>query len=628
VCGIFGLFLNDEVDRRSLKKLISLADLSARRGSDASGLMIMSDQSLRIFKKNSKIQDLIKSVDLDLDKLVSTRYILGHSRLSTHGDVSDNTNQPISEGGWLILHNGIITNHSSFKKSSSLEFSDSAAIGVVLKDAKDIGAMELALNDLVGEITCVLISPNQEVFAYTNVGNLFTVVDKKQNLWIASEEIFLQKLHRGQMVSKIPLNKVVPIFSNRDEKVKVNYHSLSDYSEFAIEKGRINQKLPASLRKLNDRLAVEMENLPRCNRCILPKSFPGLQFDDFGVCNICNSWVKNDDASIQPLDDLSREVAPGARIQVNLSGGRDSCYMLIRLCEMGYKPYAFTYDWGLITTAARENMANLCGKLEVEHIMVSPDLRELRMLATVSLRSWFKFKDPTAIPALMAGDKPFFHFAQTVAAENGGVQIFQGDHIIESTHFKSALSGGSASKVPDSGAVAYRLNILSLIRMSFSYLKLVKNAENSRLKLLNLLAKGAYYYYFEKHPFVHYFGFEKWDEKLLNEKLSQYGWVSNERNTLQKWRMGDATSPLYNFLYLLTIGFTENDAFKSNQVREGGIDRSYALRTCIEENKVDYVGISNYLQIIGFTSNEFWSLISNMLAESHQDFDFSDCIEE
>jgi hypothetical protein len=295
---------------------------------------------------------------------------------------------------------------------------------------------------------------------------------------------------------------------------------------------------------------------------------------------------------------------------------------------MGYKPYAFTYDWGLITTAARENMANLCGKLEVEHIMVSPDLRELRMLATVSLRSWFKFKDPTAIPALMAGDKPFFHFAQTIAAENGGVQIFHGDHIIESTHFKSALSGGSASKVPARGAAAYRLNISSLVRMSISYLRLVKNAENDRLKLLNLLAKGAYFYYFEKHPFVHYFGFEKWDEKSLNEKLSQYGWISNERNTLQKWRMGDATSPLYNFLYLLTIGFTENDAFKSNQVREGDIDRSYALRTCIEENKVDYLGISNYLQIIGFNSNEFWNLITNMLEEKHQDLDFSDCIEE
>jgi glucosamine--fructose-6-phosphate aminotransferase (isomerizing) len=626
VCGIFGLFISDRIDRGSIKKIISLADLSARRGSDASGLMIMSDQNLKIFKKNSRIQELIKDIDFDLNELVSTKYILGHSRLSTHGDLSDDTNQPISESGWLILHNGIITNHLSFKKSPLLEFSDSAAIGAALKDSKDISAIELALNDLLGEITCILISPSQEVFAYTNVGNLFSVFDKKGNQWVASEKIFLEKLHKGQEISQIPLNKVIQIISNTQEIVDIDFYSLSDYSEFSLEEDQPQKALPHSLQKLNGRLAEEMENLQRCNQCILPISFPGLKLDDFGICSICNSWAGQDRSPVLSLDDLAKKVGAGSRIQVNLSGGRDSCYMLIRLCELGYKPYAFTYDWGLITTAARENMAKLCGKLGVEHVMVSPNLREIRMLAAISLRSWFKFQDPTAIPALMAGDKPFFHFAQRVSAENNGAQIFQGDHIIESTHFKSALSGGSASNAPGNGAVAYRLNFLSLVRMSTSYLKLIRYAEAHKAKLLSILIKGAYFYYFEKHPFVHYFGFEKWDENLLNQRLDQYGWSSNQRNTLQKWRMGDATSPLYNLLYLLTIGFTENDAFRSNQVREGLIDRSIALRNCIEENKVDYLGIVNYLQIIGFTSKEFWSEISTMLKKAHPDLDFSDCV--
>ncbi len=627
MCGIFGVFLNDRIDRQSRRALLSLANLSARRGSDASGLIIRSELDLKIFKKNSKVQELLKEINFDLKDLLPAEYILGHSRLSTHGDLSDETNQPISESGWLILHNGIITNHMSYKKSLPLKFSDSAAIGVALKNSKDIAAMESALNDLIGEITCILISPRQEVFAYTNVGNLFSVFDEKQNQWIASEKIFLKKLHRGRKISQIPLNKVVQVFSSTQEKANIRSNSLSNYSEFSIEKERPFRALPESLRKLNEWLDVEMQSLPRCKRCILPISFPGLKLDDSGICNICTTWVKHEKLSIQSLTDLVSQVPNGARIHVNLSGGRDSCYMLIRLCEMGYKPYAFTYDWGLITTAARENMANLCGKLGVEHIVVSPDLRELRMLAAVSLRSWFRFQDPTAIPALMAGDKPFFHFAQKVSAENGGAKIFQGDHLIESTHFKSALSGGSASKVPGTGAVAYRLNAISLLRMSISYLRLIKNASASRTKLFNLLVRGAYYYYFEKHPFIHFFGYEKWDEKLLNDKLNQYGWIANERNALQKWRMGDATSPLYNFLYLVTIGFTENDAFKSNQVREGHIDRSHAISTCIEENKVDFLGITNYLQIIGFPPEEFWSEISAMLKERFPNLDFSDCVE-
>jgi hypothetical protein len=29
------------------------------------------------------------------------------------------------------------------------------------------------------------------------------------------------------------------------------------------------------------------KNINRCNRCILPESFPRLTFDEFGVCNKC-----------------------------------------------------------------------------------------------------------------------------------------------------------------------------------------------------------------------------------------------------------------------------------------------------------------------------------------------------
>jgi glucosamine--fructose-6-phosphate aminotransferase (isomerizing) len=627
MCGIFGVVLKDNLERNSSKKIVSLANLSSRRGSDASGLIIGSDISLQIYKKNASVRELIKELDFSLNSFKSSKFILGHSRLSTHGEVSDDTNQPIFENGWLILHNGIITNHSDYEKSAHLISSDSAAIGVALSNLDDLNSMESALNELLGEISCILISPDQKIFAYSNVGNLFNVKDENENYWVASERVFLQKLHPHRTVSQIPLKRVVRIDLEKNIKVGIESHSLSDYSEFSIEKQGNEKIVPDSVHALNRLLEVEMAERERCSRCILPSNFPGLKLDSSGVCNICNAWVSNDMARIKSLEDLKQDITIGKRIQVNLSGGRDSCYMLIRLHELGFQPYAFTYDWGLITTAARENMANLCGKLGVEHIIVSPNLRELRALAATSLRSWFKFQDPTAIPALMAGDKPFFRYAKIVSAENNGATIFQGDHVVESTHFKSALSGGSLGKVPESGAVAYRLTILSLLRMSVSYLRLIAHADRSRIKLMKLLVGSAYIYYFEKHPFIHYFGYENWDEKLLNEKLANYGWSINERNDLQKWRMGDATSPLYNFLYLLSIGYTENDAFKSNQIREGQIDRTSALRSCIEENKIDYYGVENYLRIISFLPKDFWEEISKIVRKKYDPIDFSDCLD-
>jgi hypothetical protein len=163
--------------------------------------------------------------------------------------------------------------------------------------------------------------------------------------------------------------------------------------------------------------------------------------------------------------------------------------------------------------------------------------------------------------------------------------------------------------------------------MSVSYLRLVVHADRSRVKLLKLLVGSAYIYYFEKHPFIHFFGYENWDEKLLNKKLANFGWSNNERNDLQKWRMGDATSPLYNLLYLLSIGYTENDAFKSNQIREGQIERSSALRSCIEENKIDYYGVENYLRIISFLPKDFWGEISKIVGKKYGPIDFSDCLD-
>ena len=625
MCGIFGAIFKVEANHNSLKTLSRLATLSQRRGSDASGLVVKTNSSVKIFKVSAGIEVLLKRVNLKSRSFVGANYVFGHSRLSTHGELSTETNQPILSEGWLILHNGIITNHEIYQRSDELKFSDSAAIGSALFNQKDEKSIELALNSLGGEVSCILISPNQEVYAYTNVGNLYYTSDEHKNFCIASEKIFLQKIFKNVTIEKMENRKVKKLKDAENIELKTELISFTEKERLYLEKDVKLTVPPSVISDLNEILVTQMKTIQRCGACILPINFPGLFLDSSGVCNICKTWVPYSSMTKGSLDNVLAQLDTEKRIQVNLSGGRDSCYMLIRLYELGFKPYAFTYDWGLITTAARENMANLCGKLGIEHIIVSPDLRLIRKLTEVSLRSWFKFKDPVAIPALMAGDKPFFRFAKIVSKENMASQIFQGDHKIESTHFKSALSGGKIHKIPKNGSVAYRLTIGTLVRMCRSYLQLIFHANELRLPLFRLLLKSAYIYYFEKHPFVHFFGLEEWDEKKMDLKLAEYGWAVNDRNPKQKWRMGDATSPLYNFLYLLTIGYTENDAFKSNQIRENLITREDALDSCMNENKIDYFGILNYLNVIEFPIEEFWKEISQLLNSKNHSLNFDKC---
>ena len=81
-----------------------------------------------------------------------------------------------------------------------------------------------------------------------------------------------------------------------------------------------------------------------------------------------------------------------------LSGGRDSCYILHLVKELGFSPIAYTYDWGMVTTTARENMSRMCAKLEVEHVLVAPDISKHRQRINRALRGWLVKPEIATIP--------------------------------------------------------------------------------------------------------------------------------------------------------------------------------------------------------------------------------------
>ncbi len=69
--------------------------------------------------------------------------------------------------------------------------------------------------------------------------------------------------------------------------------------------------------------------------------------------------------------------------------------------------------------------------------------------------------------------------------------------------------------------------------------------------------------------------------------------------TKQTWRIGDGTASFYNFIYHTAAGFTENETFRSEQVRRGMITREKAIKFIESENRPRYESIKSYLSIIG-----------------------------
>ena len=92
-----------------------------------------------------------------------------------------------------------------------------------------------------------------------------------------------------------------------------------------------------------------------CRNCLLPREVPGSDIDDSGVCAPCREYRGSD---LRPEEQARKgyEADLEAALQscrgkgeydclVNLSGGKDSCYLVYKLArEYGLKVLAFTTD--------------------------------------------------------------------------------------------------------------------------------------------------------------------------------------------------------------------------------------------------------------------------------------------
>jgi hypothetical protein len=93
----------------------------------------------------------------------------------------------------------------------------------------------------------------------------------------------------------------------------------------------INRSKEAHLYKLLEYNARSISKLRRCTRCLLPETFPYIEFDHNGVCNYCNHYKPQD--KVQPIENLKSLVEPyrskdGIRIALSFQRSRDSTYSL------------------------------------------------------------------------------------------------------------------------------------------------------------------------------------------------------------------------------------------------------------------------------------------------------------
>lgn len=121
--------------------------------------------------------------------------------------------------------------------------------------------------------------------------------------------------------------------------------------------------------------------MKRCSNCVLPETFPGIEFDEKGVCNFCGAFkgekqlaesMEKYRLKFEKLLDMKRSRGNYDCLMA-YSGGKDSTYTMTVLKERyGVSILALTMDNGFISPASIDNIRHVVENLGVDHVLYKP----------------------------------------------------------------------------------------------------------------------------------------------------------------------------------------------------------------------------------------------------------------
>lgn len=308
---------------------------------------------------------------------------MGHARMVTNGsEETHDNNQPVIAHEMCILHNGIIVNDQKlWTKFPALErrFEVDTEVALSMIDHyrsenRSIidSSAESLLHHLEGANTFAFIPADIKliILATSNGSLYFATSITGHELIFSSERAILEKAlptRRSRKYSPIrisfmylreketffsiktylqlnfQLDKPAPEKTPSFEK-RATARTLLDIrpqrEAKTIPTPRFNQDAIKDNDQFIKRVNDSIKNLRRCTKCVLPETFPFIEFDENGVCSICRQY---ETLQFKGRDALDAVVKPFRKTHnqpdclVPISGGRDSCYGLHYIKRIEFK---------------------------------------------------------------------------------------------------------------------------------------------------------------------------------------------------------------------------------------------------------------------------------------------------
>jgi tRNA(Ile)-lysidine synthase TilS/MesJ len=347
--------------------------------------------------------------------------------------------------------------------------------------------------------------------------------------------------------------------------------------------------------------------MKRCAKCILPDNYPGVTFNEEGVCNHCVTYKERKYLGGEALKEkiessLKTKKARNENYDcvLALSGGRDSSYLLYYLVKvLNLRVLAYCVDNGFIPEQTKQNLKNMVDILNVKLVIEKCD--HLEKCIKHHILSWMHRPSPATVGMLCTGcrlglDTRIPNFAR----HNKIPVIVSGATPFEGFSFKRRIMSINPSS---RGNCFFILGYLSQI------------LGNPRWVLnptcLITQVKEYYYHFYRKEdrkkdliktaPFLSYI---RWEEKEVTSRIeNELKWRENP-NTESSWRGDCDIAALKLYLYKKTLGFNDKDEGLSHLIRDGQISREEALKRLKKEGEIPEEVIKEIFDKLGLNFSD------------------------
>ncbi|MGM0484204.1 MAG: 7-cyano-7-deazaguanine synthase [Candidatus Krumholzibacteriota bacterium] len=259
--------------------------------------------------------------------------------------------------------------------------------------------------------------------------------------------------------------------------------------------------------------------MKRCSRCVLPETFPGIEFNGRGVCNYCRRSKSSERLSKtmkkyrEKFEKLISEnkTRGGYDAIMAFSGGKDSTYtMFVLKKEYDLSILALTMDNGFVSPKSLDNCRKVVEGLGIDHLIFKP---RIDILSTLFRK---------------AEEEDFF--ASRKGLERASTICTTCMSIVKFIALRRAIEGGipfifygwSPGQAPVEASI-FRNNPAMIEQMQAAMLEPMREIAGEEVE--NYFLTGKHFQMAGRFPYnISPLAFLEYDEDKIMEQIKEFGW--------------------------------------------------------------------------------------------------------